>query len=83
MANFAYDFLFPPAIELLGTVVPKVNYTLHGASHDAVIYELKNLLRLLQRRHFFAPVGFAIQSFSIHQEAYEGHEERTTALEFF
>jgi hypothetical protein len=48
MADSAYGFLFLPAIELLGTAVPKVNSTLHGASHDAIVYELKKMLMLLQ-----------------------------------
>jgi hypothetical protein len=51
VANFAYGFLFPPAIELFGAVVPKVNGTVHGASHDAIVCELKKTFRLVQRRH--------------------------------
>jgi len=51
VANSAYRFVFPPAIELLGAAIPKVNPTLHAASHDAD--ELKNILKLLQRRHCF------------------------------
>src|SRR5262249_52911539 len=51
VANSANGFLSPPAIEFLGTMVPKVNSTLYAASHDAIVYELKKMLRLLQHGH--------------------------------
>src|SRR5262249_43251201 len=51
VANSANGFLSPPAIEFLGAMVPKVNSTRHATSHDAVIDQLKNILRLLIRRH--------------------------------
>src|SRR5262245_27234406 len=51
VADSAYGFLFLPAIELLSAVVPKINYAVHGARHDAVVEDLKTILRLLYRRH--------------------------------
>src|SRR5262249_8384619 len=51
VANFANGFLSPAAIEFLGAMVPKVNSTLYAASHDAVVYELKKILWMLQHRH--------------------------------
>ena len=53
VADSAYSFLFPPAIELLSAVVPKVNHPVYGASHDAIVYELKIILRLLEQSHCF------------------------------
>jgi hypothetical protein len=53
VADSAYGFLFPPAIELRGAAIPRVNSTLHRANHDAIVYELKKTLRLLQLGHCF------------------------------
>jgi hypothetical protein len=35
----ADGFLFPPAIELLGATIPKINSTLNGATNDGFVYE--------------------------------------------
>jgi len=51
VADFAYGFLFSPTIEFFSAAIPKADDTLHAASHNAVIDELKNSLRVLQRRH--------------------------------
>jgi hypothetical protein len=47
MADFAYGFLFSPAIELLGATVPKVYSTVDGASYDASVYAFKKIVTLL------------------------------------
>ena len=47
MAHSTYGFLFSPAIELLSAMVPKVDHTLHGASHDALGCPLKPICILL------------------------------------
>src|SRR5262249_31213873 len=53
VANRNCGFHFHPTVEFLRAAVPKVNSTLHRASHDAVVDQFKNILWLLQRRHYF------------------------------
>jgi hypothetical protein len=48
VADSADGFLFLPAIEPLGAVVPGVYPTFYGASNDAIIHALKKILTLLQ-----------------------------------
>jgi hypothetical protein len=46
VANSAYGFFFPPTIEPLSALVPKVNHAVQGAGHDAIVCELKIIMLL-------------------------------------
>jgi hypothetical protein len=46
VADFAYGFLFLPAIQLLGAAVPEAYSTIDGASHDTILEEVKKILML-------------------------------------
>jgi hypothetical protein len=80
VADSSDRFLFPPAIELLGTVVPKVNYALHGASHDAVVYQLKNSLMRLQRRHSLLQY---VLSLARHAQIFHRNPDRSLRKQMF
>src|SRR5207253_7757424 len=53
VADSAYGFLFLPAKQLRGAAVPRINSTLHCASHDATFFMF---LDLKARKSANAPV---------------------------